>query len=88
MTTDKNIQYQQDSKTRKISLVVLGNSQWPMVKLVAENIVAAVNATQPGSYVEVKCHSGYKSVVYIRTVEGCRAIATLLGILFPDRCAS
>lgn len=53
VTTDKNIQYQQNLKARKIALVVLKNSQWPMVKLVAEKIVAAVNAAEPGSYVEV-----------------------------------
>jgi hypothetical protein len=54
VTTDKNIQYQQNLKTRKIALVVLEHSQWPMVKLVAENIAAAVNSAQPGRYIEVK----------------------------------
>src|ERR1035438_7606854 len=54
VTTDKNIRYQQNLKARKIALVVLGNSQWPMVKLVAQEIVAAVNSVQPGSYVEVE----------------------------------
>jgi len=54
VTTDKNIRYQQNLASRKIALVVLANSQWPMVKLVAENIVAAVNAAKPGSYVEVE----------------------------------
>lgn len=53
MTTDKNIRYQQNLKARKIALVVLGNSQWPMVKLVAPAIMAAVDAAQSGSYVEV-----------------------------------
>jgi hypothetical protein len=53
VTTDKNIRYQQNLKARKIALVVLEHSQWPMVKLVAENIVAAVNAAEPGSYAEV-----------------------------------
>jgi hypothetical protein len=53
VTTDKNIRYQQNLNARKISLVVLGNSQWPMVKLVLEDIVAAVNAATPGSFVEV-----------------------------------
>jgi hypothetical protein len=53
MTTDKNIRHWQNLKTRKIALVVLEHSQWPMVKLVAEDIVAAINAAQPGSYVEV-----------------------------------
>jgi hypothetical protein len=42
-----------ESKARKIALVVLEHSQWPMVKLVAEDIVAAVNAGEPGSYTEV-----------------------------------
>jgi hypothetical protein len=53
VTADKNIRYQQNLEARKIALVVLENSQWPMVKLVAEKIAAAVNAAQPGSYAEV-----------------------------------
>src|ERR1700682_1542556 len=53
VTTDKNIRYQQNPKVRRIALVVLEHSQWPMVKLVAENIAAAVNGAEPGSYVEV-----------------------------------
>jgi|SRR5580698_5580125 hypothetical protein len=53
VTTDKNIRYQQNLEGRKIALVVLEHSQWPMVKLVAENIASAVNAAQPGSYNEV-----------------------------------
>jgi len=54
VTTDKNIRYQQNLKARKIAFVVLEHSQWPQVKLVAETIAAAVNAAQPGSYVEVE----------------------------------
>jgi hypothetical protein len=54
VTTDKNIRYQQNLKARTIALVVLEHSQWPMVKLVAEKILAAVNAAQPGSYLEVE----------------------------------
>jgi hypothetical protein len=53
VTTDKNIRYQQNLEARKIALVVLEHSQWPMVKLVAENIAAIVNGAQPGSYTEV-----------------------------------
>jgi hypothetical protein len=53
VTTDKNIKHQQNLKARKIALVVLEHSQWPMVKLVAEAIVSAVNAAAPGGYVEV-----------------------------------
>jgi hypothetical protein len=53
LTTDKNIQYQQNLTGRKIALIVLGNQQWPMVKLHLEKIVAAVNESKPGSYIKV-----------------------------------
>jgi putative NIF3 family GTP cyclohydrolase 1 type 2 len=53
VTTDRNIRYQQNLKDRKLALVVLEHSQWPMVRLVAETIAAAVNTAEPGSYVEV-----------------------------------
>jgi hypothetical protein len=54
VTTDKNIRYQQNLKARRIALVVLEHSQWPMVKLVVANIIAAINAAEAGSYVEVQ----------------------------------
>jgi hypothetical protein len=49
VNTDKNIQHQQNLTDRRISLVVLGNSQWPMVKLPLKDIVAAVDAATPGA---------------------------------------
>jgi hypothetical protein len=54
LTTDKNIRYQQNLSGRKIALVVLGNQQWPVVRLHLDKIAAAVNACTPGSYVEVE----------------------------------
>jgi hypothetical protein len=53
LSTDKNIRYQQNLSGRKIALVVLGNSQWPVVRLHLDRIAAAVNAATPGSYAEV-----------------------------------
>lgn len=53
LSTDKNIQYQQNLSGRKIALVILGNQQWPLVKLHLDKIAAAVNAATPGSFVEV-----------------------------------
>jgi hypothetical protein len=53
LTTDKNIRYQQNLTSRKISIVVLGNSQWPVVRLHLDTIAAVVNAASPGGYVEV-----------------------------------
>src|ERR1035441_9550904 len=53
VTADKNIRYQQNLEARKIALVVLEHSQWPMVKLVADKIVVAVNAADTQTFVEV-----------------------------------
>jgi hypothetical protein len=50
VTTDKNIRYQQNLTARRIALVVLEHSQWPMVKLVSGEIAAVVNAVAVGSY--------------------------------------
>ena len=54
LTTDKNIRYQQNLKTRRIAIVVLGHSQWPMVKLAVGRILTAVKSAKPGSYIEVE----------------------------------
>ena len=53
LTTDKNIRYQQNVARRKIAVAVLGNQQWPMVRLYLDRITAAVSAATPGSYTEV-----------------------------------
>ena len=53
LSTDKNIQYQQNLTKRRIALVVLKNQQWPMVRLFLDRIVDAVSKAGPGSYTEV-----------------------------------
>jgi len=53
LTTDKNIRYQQNLTGRMISIVVLGNSQWPVVRKHLDIIAATVDAAAPGSYAEV-----------------------------------
>ncbi len=54
VTPDKNIRYQQNLTVRTIALVVLGNPQWPRLRLHVERVVAAVNTARPGSYTEVE----------------------------------
>ena len=54
LTTDKNMQYQQNLKGRRLAFVVIGNQQWPILRRYAERVVAAVNATLPGSYTEIE----------------------------------
>jgi hypothetical protein len=49
LTTDKNIRYQQNLVARKISIVVLGNSTWRVVRLHLDRIAQIVNKTTPGS---------------------------------------
>jgi hypothetical protein len=54
LPTDKDIQYQQNLKGRRIAIVILGNSQRPAVHRYIDRVVAAVNAATPGSYAEVE----------------------------------
>jgi len=53
LSTDKNIRYQQNLQHRKIAIVVLSNARWRLIKPALANVVAAVNAAQPGTYTEV-----------------------------------
>jgi hypothetical protein len=53
LTTDKNMRYQQNLTGRKITIVVLGNSTWRIVRLYLDRIAAAVNEAVPRSYAEV-----------------------------------
>jgi len=50
LTSDKNMRHQQNVVGRTIAIVVLGNQQWPDVRLHLDRIVAAVNDATPGSY--------------------------------------
>ena len=54
VTTDKNVRHQQNLADRKISIVVLGQSPWWLVRQHLVAIVAAVNAATPGSFAEVE----------------------------------
>jgi hypothetical protein len=53
VTTDRNLRYQQNLAGRKIAIVVLGKGRWSLIKPHVEQVVAAVNAATPGSFVEV-----------------------------------
>jgi hypothetical protein len=53
LTTDKNMQYQQNLAGRKIAVVVLAWQQWPSLQPHVRLIVEAVNAAVPGSFTEV-----------------------------------
>jgi len=54
LTADKNMHYQQNLTGRKISILVLGNAQWPVLRRYADRVVAAVKAATPGSFAVVE----------------------------------
>ena len=54
LTTDKNFIHQQNLQGRKIAIVVLGNQQWPLLRLHVQTVVNAVNTALPGSYALVE----------------------------------
>jgi hypothetical protein len=54
VTDDKNIQYQQSLADRRIAVIILGNAQWPVLRRYVDRVLAAVDATTPGSYSEVE----------------------------------
>jgi hypothetical protein len=53
-TADKNMRYQQNLTGRRIALVVLSTPQWPRVQLHVDKITAALDAVEPGRYVEIE----------------------------------
>lgn len=56
LSTGRNIRYRLNLTGRRIATVVLSNQQWPDVRprLRLNGIVAALNASVPGSYIEVE----------------------------------
>lgn len=53
VTADKNLRYQQNLTNRRIAIVVIGNAQWRVLRLYVDQVVLAVDAATPGSYLEV-----------------------------------
>jgi hypothetical protein len=49
VTTDKNLPHQQNLALRGLAVVVLGNAQWPVLKLHVQLAVDAINSAKPGS---------------------------------------
>lgn len=54
LTTDKNIRHQQNLTGRKIAVVVLGKARWRLIRVRLQEVVAAVNAAIPGTYIEIE----------------------------------
>ncbi len=53
ITTDQGIRYQQDMSTRRIAVVVLMNTAWPLISRNVETIRNTLEGLQPGEVREV-----------------------------------
>jgi hypothetical protein len=53
ITTDRNLRYQQNLASRRITIVVLLSTSWPRIQKHTERIQALVNTLQPGEYHEI-----------------------------------
>jgi hypothetical protein len=53
LTTDKNLQYQQNMAARRIAIVVLGTNHWATIHRDVPKVVDAVNRCTPGGFIEI-----------------------------------
>jgi hypothetical protein len=50
LTTDANLPYQQDLRSRKLAVVALSQNWWKLVKTAPPQIAAAIENAAPGTY--------------------------------------
>lgn len=53
VTTDKNLEYQQNLKGRKLALVVLSTTSWPKIQPHQDKVAAAIKDIKPGDYLTI-----------------------------------
>jgi hypothetical protein len=54
VTTARKLRHQQNLIGRKITILVLGEGRWLLIKVRLPEIAAAVSGALPGSFVEVE----------------------------------
>ena len=54
ITTDGNLQYQQNLADRRIAIIVLRSASWPRIQKAISAIQDAVNRASAGSYEEIE----------------------------------
>ena len=53
VTTDRNLQYQQNLSARRIAIAVILQSAWPILKGRAEEVAGSIAKLKPGDYKEI-----------------------------------
>jgi hypothetical protein len=54
LTTDQNLQHQQNLSDIALAILVLPTTSWPRIQRHASEVVTAVNTLQPGEYRELR----------------------------------
>ena len=54
VTTDTNLKYQQNLKSRRIAIVVLSTTSWPRIQSAVPEVMRAVDASTEGGYTELR----------------------------------
>ena len=53
ITTDKNLKYQQNLSGRKLAIIVLPTTAWPVIQKHTADVSTAVDQISPGEYREL-----------------------------------
>lgn len=53
LTTDKNLRYQQNLQTRRLAILALPTTSWPVIEPHAGLVLATVNSMGPGEYRQI-----------------------------------
>jgi len=53
VTTDANLQFQQNLNSRRVAIVVLLSTSWPRIQRTMAAVVRAISDAKSGSYTEV-----------------------------------
>ena len=54
VTTDTNLRYQQNLRSRRVAIVVLSTTSWPRIHRAVDSVGGAIDAATQGSYTEVE----------------------------------
>jgi predicted nuclease of predicted toxin-antitoxin system len=54
VTTDRNLRYQQNLKSRRIAIVALTSTSWPRIHRAIDAVVRSLGTVSKGSYSEVE----------------------------------
>lgn len=53
VTTDRNLQYQQNLSERNIAIAVILQSAWPVLRMRARDVAEAIAAMTSGDFIEI-----------------------------------